>query len=100
MARNQNKIPGGIEAINLNTGALRKATKAEARAYQAGVRIIVDDLPAPNRQATCKEALVASGGKRISLNLPADLVAKIERHQRERGATMTDVILGACKRLR
>jgi hypothetical protein len=53
-----------------------------------------------SRQARAKATLLKAGGKRISLNLPAELVASIERKQARTGETMTSVILGACKRLR
>jgi hypothetical protein len=53
-----------------------------------------------SRQTKSKDKLVASGGKRVSVNLPASVVLRIEQLiNLGRAKTATEVILRALERI-
>lgn len=100
MARKDpNLIPGGPYVVNARTGKTRKTTPAEAKAYAKQTPRVV--VPMKSRQMLAKERLIASGGKRISLNLPARVVERLNyRIERgDGGRTMSEVILYMLRRL-
>lgn len=57
--------------------------------------------PMKSRQARAKEKLVADGGRRISINLPANVVERLDYRisRGDMGSTQTAVILYCLRRL-
>lgn len=55
--------------------------------------------PPPNRQAISVATLRAAGGRRVSVNLPADVAAKVDRAMERNAVGQTEVILRALRRI-